>query len=257
MEKHLPNFLTILNLFSGFLGIIAAFNGELVFAAWLVFIGAMFDFFDGMAARWLKAYSPIGMDLDSLADMVTFGVLPAIIVHFLLLKSQANIVYSLMAGPVPVISLLPFALTAFAAIRLAKFNIDPLQRTYFLGLPTPANAIFFASFPLILQYNLLIVYYTTSDLTKIFLNAWLLLFLVILFSWLMISPIPIFSFKLSLLRWREYPHVVGFLAISVILFALFLFAAIPVIVLLYIIISFLFRNKTVAGVKTEDSSVLS
>ena len=141
MKKHIPNFITCLNLFSGCVGVYLAFQGNFQGAFIAVIVSAVFDFFDGFAARLLKAYSPMGKELDSLADMVSFGVLPGAMVFSLLSKTGISEWLPYVAFVIPV----------FSGLRLAKFNIDERQTSSFIGLPTPANAIFWGG--LILSFE--------------------------------------------------------------------------------------------------------
>src|ERR1035437_3641113 len=147
MKKHIPNFITCLNLFSGCVGVYLAFQGNFQGAFIAIIVSAVFDFFDGFAARLLKAYSPMGKELDSLADMVSFGLAPGAIVFSLLSETGINEWLPYLAFIIPV----------FSGLRLAKFNIDASQTTSFIGLPVPANAIFWAglvySFPALLIDN--------------------------------------------------------------------------------------------------------
>mgnify|MGYP000981582205 FL=1 len=144
MKKHIPNILTLLNLFSGCIAIIMAFKNDFEGVVIWVAIAALFDFFDGMAARILKAYSPLGKELDSLADVVSFGVAPAAALYILMNN------YFLLNGLPLIVShyapYLAFLIPMFAAYRLAKFNIDERQTTSFFGLPTPANGLFWISY---------------------------------------------------------------------------------------------------------------
>ncbi len=145
VKKHLPNAITCANLFSGCIGIVFAFQGNLVVAAYAIFLSSIFDFFDGLASRVLNSYSFIGKDLDSLADMVSFGVLPSVIMYELLLQAPQ------IEGISHILNFVAFLLPVFSALRLAKFNNDTRQSGSFIGLPTPANAILIASLPLIVQ----------------------------------------------------------------------------------------------------------
>ena len=140
ITKHIPNTLTCLNLFSGCLAIIAAYNADFTMASVFIVAGAIFDFFDGMSARMLKAYSPLGKELDSLADMVTFGVAPAMMI-FTILRGITNCgcMSEFISEYIPYLA---FVIAAFSALRLAKFNIDERQTSSFIGMPTPANALF-------------------------------------------------------------------------------------------------------------------
>src|ERR1700712_3527008 len=145
VKKHLPNAITCCNLFSGCVGIVFAFQGQLFAAAYAIFLSAIFDFFDGLASRVLQSFSGIGKDLDSLADMVSFGFLPSAIMYELFMQSPQ------ISQVSPYLNFIAFLISVFSALRLAKFNNDTRQADSFIGLPTPANAILIASLPLILN----------------------------------------------------------------------------------------------------------
>src|SRR3989339_1304247 len=150
LTKHIPNTITLVNLFCGILAVIFGIKGWLHFSVYLIITAAIFDFCDGFAARLLKAYSPMGKELDSLADMVSFGVLPSVIVYILLKQSLGIYQFSFDLSIKAILVLLfPFIIAVFSGLRLAKFNIDERQTESFVGLPTPANAIFLCSLPLI------------------------------------------------------------------------------------------------------------
>ncbi|BDD00143.1 CDP-diacylglycerol--serine O-phosphatidyltransferase [Persicobacter psychrovividus] len=218
---NIPNTLTCGNLTSGCVGIVMAFHGNLLWAAALIWIGAIFDFFDGFSARLLKQFSPIGGDLDSLADMVTFGVLPSVI-YFQLLSNIEHLPSYL--------PYLAFIMAAFSALRLAKFNVDDRQTTSFVGLPTPANAIFVSALPFILSDNIL-------NAQNWLLNPYLLLILVVIFSFLLIAEIPMFALKFKTYGWKGNEIIYSFLLISAIAIVALKVASIPFIILLYILIS--------------------
>ncbi len=248
LKKHIPNAITCCNLLCGCLAIVQAFEGNLVYAAYLVGLAAVFDFFDGFAARLLCVTSPIGKDLDSLADMVTFGVVPGIIMFQLLrITLMNNFINSLNTNissgvqKMPyltnalskenIISFLPFIIIVFSAIRLAKFNNDTRQTTSFIGLPTPANAILICSFPLILAH-------TNSQLIQdIVYNPFFLIFTSILLSILLISEIPLFALKFKTFSWSGNRTRYIFLGISLVLVCVFQFVGVPLIILLYILMS--------------------
>ncbi|MFD2514737.1 CDP-diacylglycerol--serine O-phosphatidyltransferase [Pontibacter locisalis] len=227
MKKHIPNAITCLNLFAGCLALYFAFHDKLVYTAYLVAIAAAFDFLDGMVARVLGAYSEIGKQLDSLADMVSFGVVPGTIM-FMLLQKSGNTILGL---PAETIAFSGFLITIFSALRLAKFNIDTRQTTSFIGLPTPACTIFVASLPLILANGSLIHY-------EIILNPLLLLFFTVLLSFLLVAELPLFALKFTNLTWQDNSVRFIFLILSAILIALLQFAAIPLIIVLYVLLSF-------------------
>ncbi|MBY0424070.1 MAG: CDP-alcohol phosphatidyltransferase family protein [Cytophagales bacterium] len=230
MTKHIPNILTCCNLICGCIGIIYVFDGQMFVASWMIAFAAVFDFLDGFAARLLKASSPIGKDLDSLADMVTFGVLPGFIV-FGLLKS--NVPTSEWGRWMPFVSLM---IPLFSALRLAKFNNDPRQSTVFYGLPTPANAVFFGSFPLILKYD-------DSILSLGLLDSTLLLILTLGSSILMVADVPLIALKFKSFGFRD--NIFRYLLIFLSLFVglLFSFWAIPLVIILYVFLS-LIENFT-------------
>ncbi|MCJ8165647.1 CDP-alcohol phosphatidyltransferase family protein [Pontibacter sp. E15-1] len=232
MKKHIPNAITCLNLFSGCLALYFAFQDQLVYTAYLVGIAAVFDFLDGMLARVLKAYSEIGKQLDSLADMVSFGVVPGTVMFMLLQRADASV----LGIPSDILPFFGFLITIFSALRLAKFNIDTRQTTSFIGLPTPACTIFVASLPLILQYGGLLHY-------EIILNPLVLLALTVLLSFLLVAELPLFALKFTNLRWQDNSMRFIFLGLSVILVALLKFAAIPLIIVLYILLSIIKKTS--------------
>lgn len=227
MKKHIPNAITCLNLFSGCLALYFAFKGELAYASYLVAIAAVLDFLDGMLARVLKAYSEIGKQLDSLADMVSFGVVPGVMLFMLILRADKGI----LGIPVDILAFFGFLVTIFSALRLAKFNIDTRQTDSFIGLPTPACTMVVASLPLILSSTDSLV------LFDIILNPYVLVILTATLSFLLVAELPLFALKFKSLTWKDNSLRFIFLGLSVILLALLNFAAIPLIILLYILLS--------------------
>lgn len=196
MKKHIPNILTSMNILSGCVASVMAFEGNYLWVAIWVIIAAIFDFFDGFSARMLKAYSPIGKELDSLADMVSFGLAPALAVfHFLsynnTIGSPTFIIADSQFHIKEIIPYVSFLLVIFSGLRLAKFNVDERQSTSFIGLPTPANALFWISFCFgvnrLDEFTQLSLFYPT-------------IILIIVFSLLMTSEIPMFSLKVSGLK---------------------------------------------------------
>lgn len=210
------------NLLCGCWGIVSAFRGDLILSGSLIFIAAILDFLDGFVARLLKQSSPIGAQLDSLADVVTFGVLPAIIVFQLLEKTDSALDSFLTSS-------VAFLLAVFSAFRLAKFNIDTRQSDSFIGVPTPANALVIASLPFILRYN--------PDLEGIVLNRTILLGYTLVMSYLLVAELPLFALKFKSFGWQGNQIKYIFLILSVILLVLFKFAAVPLIIGLYILLS--------------------
>ncbi len=233
IKQNIPNFITILNLTAGCFSIVSVFNNDFVAASIFIFIAAVFDFLDGTFARILKAKTPIGKQLDSLADVVSFGVAPGMIVYHLLLKSSFINAPDNSAFQFLVIA--AFLIPVFSAIRLAKFNLDVNQSDSFVGLPVPANAIFIASLPIITDLNL----FDYVWINEIVYNTWFLLALCIISSYLLISKIPMFALKFKNLKWKENQLRFVFLIICVALLVIFQFLAIPMIIILYILFSIL------------------
>ncbi len=219
MKRHIPNAITCANLFSGCIGIVYAFNGALETAAYFVLLSGIFDFFDGFAARLLNVKSDIGKELDSLADVISFGFLPGMVMFKLLSQSDFSSPYLPYFG---------FVITAFSALRLAKFNIDTRQTEDFIGLNTPMNTLFIVSLPFI-----------QKDYPDVIGSAPLLIGLIILVSWLLVSEIKIFSLKFSSTSWAQNKIKYIFLILSVLLVAVLKFAAVPLILVLYIGLSVL------------------
>lgn len=242
MKTYIPNGLTLLNLLSGCIATILAVNGLFVAAAFFVFLGIFFDFFDGFAARKLQVQSDLGLQLDSLADVVTSGVVPGIIMYKLLALAVNSA--DLQAGwdftdlrihPLPLVGLF---ITLASAYRLAKFNIDEEQSTYFKGLPTPANALLIVSLPLILEYQ-------HSDLINaIIINKWFLIALTALSCYLLNSNIKLFALKFKDFRFQNNAMRYIFLILCLVLLVLLQFAAIPLIIILYIALSVFDNFKT-------------
>ncbi len=232
VKKHIPNAITCCNLFSGCVACVMALQGSYGAALLFIVIGAVFDFFDGMVARLLKVSSPLGVQMDSLADDITFGVAPA------------AIVFSFMRGlPLPafmqpVAEFFPyfaFLIAVFSAVRLAKFNIDTRQTSTFLGLPTPANALFWASLVAGFGEWIVELYY-----------GWLLIVgLIILFSYFLVSEIPMFSLKFKSMCWSSNKVRYIFLAVTVPMLFLGVGAAVAIIAwyLLLSVALYLGNNK--------------
>ncbi len=238
IKKHIPNAITCGNLLCGCLAIVFAFEGNLVISAYLVGLAAVLDFFDGFVARLLNVGGELGKQLDSLADMVTFGVVPAVVMYHLL--SQAfwgTHTNALDCQPEEIIktnyysfvAYSPFLIAVFSALRLAKFNIDTRQITSFIGVPTPANAILICSLPLIIKQNINNVCWV--------LNPYFLICLTLLMSFLLVAELPLFALKFKNFSWADNKIRYSFLIISVVLLILFQFIAIPFIIFLYIILS--------------------
>ncbi|MDR1984118.1 MAG: CDP-alcohol phosphatidyltransferase family protein [Prevotellaceae bacterium] len=229
-KKIIPNTLTSLNLLSGCLALVFVFRNEFEIVAYFLFFAVLFDFCDGLSARALKAYSALGVQLDSLADMVSFGVVPAAMLHQLLIKLDPNLLSIPILG-IPLYGI-PFIVAIFSALRLAKFNIDTRQHDSFLGLPTPANAIFIVSTILAAKDYKFIEYILSSDI--------LIIILCIVMSALMVCEIPMFSLKINFNEnqiIKKHIAQIIFLALSIILIVFFGFAGISLSIVLYIFYS--------------------
>ncbi len=221
--------LTCANLFCGCVGISVIFQNNLILAGYTIFVAAVLDFGDGFAARLLKAYSPIGKDLDSLADCVTFGVLPSMMLYKLFKLSLMPDVYGM-----EIFTLLPyfaFFIAIFSALRLAKFNIDTRQTESFIGVPTPANALLVASLPLILMQHPMWRSYI--------LNPYILAIYVVGMSYLMVSELPLFALKFKNFSFQKNQIRYLFLGAALLMIGVLQFAAIPLIIFLYILLSLL------------------
>lgn len=233
IKRNIPNAITCLNLLCGCIALIFIFRGNLSEASWFVVFAGVADFFDGMMARLLKVHSAIGKELDSLADMVSFGVVPGMMVY----KLTDHTYFGLIGLLIPI----------FAALRLARFNIDEHQATYFIGVPTPAISLFIASFPLILSHS---VYWQnlysfhnekSVDVVNIDSTAWFFAILAIVCSALMVMPLPLISMKFKNLSWTDNVPRYILVILSLISIIALQFVAVPVIFILYVVIS-LFAN---------------
>ena len=227
ITRHIPNALTCMNLFSGCIACVMAFHANFEMAMLFIVIGAVFDFFDGLAARLLHAYSNIGKDLDSLADDVSFGVAPALIVFSLFKEINYPDYLSSLANWLPYAA---FLIAIFSALRLAKFNNDTRQTTSFIGLPVPANALFWAS--LVAGCKPIACYHPLLTLA-----------LVCLFSWLLVSEIPMFSLKFKNLSWKDNKIAFIFVIISAILLITLKIAGFAAVIVWYILLSILTQKK--------------
>ncbi len=235
IKDHIPNFITLLNLISGSVAVIMALSGELICASWFIILAAAFDFFDGFSARLLHSRSDIGAQLDSLADVISFGLAPAVIMYLLILRSGGF--PHLSAGRTEVVPFVALLIVAGSAYRLAKFNTDPGQAVEFKGLPTPSTGLFVAALPLVLRQ-----YGESQGISGFIGNFYTLLAIVIFLSWLMISHIPMISLKIKSLKWHENTSRFILIGSAILLFIIFRFSAIPMIILLYIIISIVSLN---------------
>jgi len=227
IKKQIPNAITSGNLFAGCIAIYTGFDGQYDVAATFILIAAVLDFLDGFAARMLHAYSPVGKELDSLADIVSFGVAPS------------AMVFSVMSDNFPVawhfLSYSAFLIAVFSALRLAKFNIDERQGAIFIGLPTPANAIFWASF----------VVATSNLFTS--LHWKFVLVLVAVFCYLLLAEIPMFSLKMKSWKWNDNRtrYIYLIIASLVLISSRFNAGSLAIVIVLYISFSIVafYRKK--------------
>ena len=241
--RHVPNAITCLNLFCGCLSVIMSFSGMLEMSAYFILAAAVFDFLDGFAARWLRAYSEMGKELDSLADVVSFGIAPASIMYALLLpaaEQQGLPVETFTCGWW--VATLAFIIAVFSALRLAKFNIDIRQTDSFIGLPTPANALFICSLAFISSGN-----HSWAMLTD---NLFFLLAVTIAFSYLLVSELSLFSLKFRSFDWNNNKIRYIFVIISIFVLIALHLTGLCVIILVYIMLSIfnhILCNRKVSG----------
>ena len=235
IKKHIPNTITLFNLASGLLAIIAIFKGYYDEAFLFVCLGIFFDFWDGFFARKFKVSGELGLQLDSLADVVTSGVVPGLMIFKLLLDIQEDdtSIYFLTEdfyymGFVPYLG---FIITLASAYRLAKFNIDTRQTDSFIGLPTPANALFIMSIPMI-QFD-----GTHEWLVNALFNPFVLIIISFVSAYMLNAEIPLFSLKIKDFSWDKNKLQVFFLTIAATLLLFLGFTALPIIILLYVVLS--------------------
>jgi len=260
----IPNLFTAANLLCGVFAIVLAFAGRIDLAPFAIFAGLLFDFFDGFLARKLKISGELGKQLDSLADMVTFGVAPGVIMMVVLVVSiymdesihaktfQEHVHYELntwinalfygvpnhMDASIKYLPLAAFFIPFMSMFRLAKFNLDVRQSDSFIGVPTPLNTLFFMFFPLVLMVDFETWKNGDSIHLTIF-NSYFLVGLIIIMSMLLISEIPLLALKIKSFAWKENEFRYIFIILSIAFIFIFLVWSIPLIVFLYLIISLL------------------
>ncbi|MGH2665102.1 CDP-alcohol phosphatidyltransferase family protein [Flavobacterium sp.] len=224
IKKHIPNFITLLNLLCGCIALVFVSDCQFVIAFYFVCLGIFLDFFDGFFARLFKVSSPLGLQLDSLADMVTSGVVPGYVMFKLLTN---NLDFNLNS-PVPYLG---FIVTLGACYRLANFNIDTRQTNSFIGLPTPANALFILSLPLILSNSesLLVV--------SALMDPLVLIVIALISAYIMNAEIPLFSLKIKNFTFKKNALQILFLAASLIFLLVFRYLGIPMVIVFYVLLS--------------------
>lgn len=241
IKSLVPNALTLLNLLSGLLAILFVVNQEFYGAFYMVCLGILFDFLDGFAARLLGVSSELGVQLDSLADMVTSGVMPGLILFYLLMESVGVTINSYANGSFLSndlwIPLLGFLVTLGSCYRLAKFNIDKRQTESFIGLPTPANCLMIASLPLLVIENKIPL------LSEWISSTWFLVSLAIISTYLLNSEIHLFSLKIKSKDWYQYKVQLLFVLFSILFLIVIGLYAVPFVILLYILLSLILPSK--------------
>ena len=234
IKKHIPNTITLLNLFCGCIALIFVSKDQFEMAFYFVCLGIFLDFFDGFFARLFKVSGPLGLQLDSLADMVTSGVVPGFVMFKMMLSRNAN----MAEGYLQYFPYLGFIITLGSCMRLAKFNIDTRQTDSFIGLPTPANALFILSLPLVLEY------YSADSLMvlEVLTEKWVLLVITLFSAYILNAEIPLFSLKIKKFNFKDNGLQIVFLIISVLLLITLNYLAIPSIIIFYVLLSVI-NNK--------------
>ena len=226
IKAQIPNLFTMLNLFCGCIALVMAMELKFDLAFYFVCLGIFFDFFDGFFARKFGVAGPLGVQLDSLADMVTSGVVPGFVMFELLRNYHASGIESYFP-------FLGFIITLGACYRLAKFNIDERQSDSFIGLPTPANALFIMSLPLIIHNSEL------EFIQSILSNQWFLVTLTLLSAYIMNAEIPLFSLKVKDFSFAKYKLQLFFVVLSIVLLITLKIVAVPLIIFSYVLLSVL------------------
>lgn len=241
IKKYIPNIITLLNLFCGCIALVCIMNDDFVGAFYFVCLGIFLDFFDGFFARLFKVSSPLGLQLDSLADMVTSGVVPGFVMFLMMFKSyntpplvgvDSHLLYSTLG----------FIITLGSCYRLANFNIDSRQTDSFIGLPTPANTLFIMSLPLVLKYS------DSLLVLEILTNQWILLAITLFSAYILNAEIPLFSLKIKDFSFKKNALQIVFLTVSILLLGFLGYLGITLVIILYVLLS-LVNNKFL---KKED-----
>lgn len=225
IKKHIPNLITLLNLFSGCIALVYASEENFEMAFFFVCLGIFFDFFDGFFARLFNVSSPLGLQLDSLADIITSGVVPGFVMFKMLtnsVSSDPSLIYLPYLG---------FIITLGSCYRLANFNIDTRQTDSFIGLPTPANAIFILSLPLILKNT------DSLILLELLTNCWVLIIVTLVSAFILNAEIPLFALKIKKFNFKDNLLQIVFLLISLLLLIVFKFSGVALIIVFYVMLS--------------------
>jgi CDP-diacylglycerol---serine O-phosphatidyltransferase len=241
MKKHIPNIITSLNLVCGCFALVAVFHQRFDAVLALVLAAGVLDFFDGFVARLLKVDGALGKQLDSLADVVTFGVVPGFVLYQMVVYSIGNKMPQLgIDSPIWYWAYLAMIIPVASAYRLAKFNLDTRQSSYFLGMPTPANGIFWAALPVMVKSS------NNPTLIDWFGNPLFLIVLGFISALVMVAEIPLISFKFKHYQWKGNEGKYLLLLSSVVLLAFFQVSALPIIIVLYLLLSLVFKKQIVA-----------
>jgi CDP-diacylglycerol--serine O-phosphatidyltransferase len=239
LKKHIPNFVTLLNVLCGSIAVLFAVNENMLATAFFVFLGIFFDFFDGLLARKLKVQSNLGLQLDSLADMITSGLVPGLVMFHLLsltvtdfsLQTEAHQWSDSILGDVQLLPFVGLLIVLASAYRLATFNVSNNQSDSFIGLPTPANALLILSFPLILEYQ------NNDMMNSIILNPYFLVSVTLISSYLLNTKIKLIALKFKNLSFKDNAARYLLIILAIVLLIIFKFAGIPLIIILYILMS--------------------
>ena len=230
IKKHIPNIITLLNLFCGCIAIVFVSEKDFEMAFYFVCLGIFLDFFDGFFARLFKVSGPLGVQLDSLADMVTSGVVPGLVMVFMMSSSFNNLSLHVF------MSFLGFIITLGSCYRLANFNIDTRQTDSFIGLPTPANTLFIMSLPLVIKFS------DSMVLFDILSNQWFLLAITLFSAYILNAEIPLFSLKIKDFTFKKNALQIVFLSLCILLLVFFQYLAIPLVIITYVLLSVI-NNK--------------
>lgn len=230
IKRHIPNIITLLNLFCGCIALVFVSELNFEMAFFFVSLGIFLDFFDGFFARLFKVAGPLGLQLDSLADMVTSGIVPGFVM-FCMLKQAQN-----PADANQFMPYLGFIITLGSCYRLANFNIDTRQTDSFIGLPTPANALFILSLPLVIKY------FDSLMVFDILTNQWFLLAIALFSAYILNAEIPLFSLKIKDFTFKKNAIQIVFLSLCILLLVFFQYLAIPLVIVTYVLLSII-NNK--------------
>ena len=247
IKKHIPNFLTLCNLFCGVVATLMAYHGHFVQAGCIFLLGITFDFFDGFAARMLHVKSDVGKELDSLADCVTSGLLPSMVM-FTLMKtalagkvSDVPVSEAFPVSPLEMVASAAFVIVLFSALRLAKFNLDTRQTDSFIGLPTPACGLIVVFLPFLIQSG--------GVFQAVLGNYFVLLALAVVLSLLLVSELPLFALKFKSFGWKGNEKRWVLIALAAVLVVTMRFRAFPLIIVIYLLMSLFWKDKEISPVR--------